>query len=147
MTGIWGCRSMWGNQNQNKKPLRTSKILYGKGYGGWKEKLLSRAGKEIMIKAVAQAIPTYAMGCFDLTKGLCDQISAIICRYWWSQREKENKLHWLSWEKLTKPKRKCGLGLLQQPDSLCARVLRAKYFPDGDCVKSQACSRYVIHLA
>jgi len=49
---------------------------------GWKEKMLSRAGKEVLIKAVAQAIPTFAMGCFDITKDLCDQISTMICKYW-----------------------------------------------------------------
>jgi hypothetical protein len=48
---------------------------------GWKEKLLTCAGKEVLIKAVAQAIPTFAMGCFDITKELCDQISAMIGKY------------------------------------------------------------------
>lgn len=49
---------------------------------GWKERMLSNAGKEILIKAVAQAIPIYAMACFDITKTLCDQMSTMICRYW-----------------------------------------------------------------
>jgi hypothetical protein len=48
---------------------------------GWKEKFLSWAGKEVLIKVVAQAIPTFAMGCFDLTKSICDQISKMVCRY------------------------------------------------------------------
>mgnify|MGYP003702766345 CR=1 FL=1 len=77
---------------------------------GWKEKLLSRAGKEILIKAVAQAIPTFTMGCFELTKDLCDQISKMIAKYWWSKQDKENKMHWISWNKLTLPKNLGGLG-------------------------------------
>jgi len=113
---------------------------------GWKEKLLSKAGKEILIKAIAQAIPTFAMSCFDLTKTLCDDISRIVCRYWWSQQEKENKMHWLSWDLLSQRKKKGGLSfrdlhlfnlamlarqgwrLLLNPESLCAQVLRAKYY-------------------
>jgi hypothetical protein len=52
---------------------------------GWKEKTLSKAGKDVLIKACAQAIPTFAMSCFDITKTLCDEMSAMICRYWWAQ--------------------------------------------------------------
>jgi len=38
---------------------------------GWVEKLLSRAGKEILIKTVAQANLKFAMGCFGITKEMC----------------------------------------------------------------------------
>ena len=39
---------------------------------GWKEKLLTSAHKEILIKAVAQAVPSYTMSCFLLPNKLCD---------------------------------------------------------------------------
>lgn len=67
-------------------------------------------GKETLIKAVAQAIPTYAMSCFDLTKSLCEEISSMICRYWWSQQGGQHKCHWIGWERLTKAKKDGGLG-------------------------------------
>src|SRR6185503_19619363 len=115
-----------------------------------RKKLLSKAGKDVLIKAIAQAIPSYAMSCFDLTKTLCDDIGSMICRFLWSNQEKENKLHWLSWERLCSRKEKGGLGyrdlhlfnlamlarqgwrLITEPSSLCAQVLKAKYFQNGD---------------
>ena len=49
---------------------------------GWKGRLLSiwgvGGGREILIKAVAQAIPTYTMSCFILPQGLCDDIESMV---------------------------------------------------------------------
>ena len=122
---------------------------------GWKEKLLSKGGKEILIKAVAQAIPVYSMACFDLTKTLCEELSNMINRYWWSQVDKENKIHWASWEKMRKTKKTGGLGfrdlhainlpmlarqawrLIQNPASLCAQVLSARYYSDGSVLQAR----------
>uniref|UniRef100_A0A8R7TWE4 Reverse transcriptase zinc-binding domain-containing protein n=1 Tax=Triticum urartu TaxID=4572 RepID=A0A8R7TWE4_TRIUA len=122
---------------------------------GGKEKLLSKAGKEVLIKAVAQAIHVYAMACFDLTKSLCEDVSSMIARFWWSQLDKENKIHWVGWDKLTKPKKDGGLGfrdlysfnlamlarqawrMLQNPCSLCAQVMAAKYYPNQNLLQAR----------
>ncbi|WVZ54075.1 hypothetical protein U9M48_004939 [Paspalum notatum var. saurae] len=96
------------------------------------------------------------MSCFDLTKGLCDGLSSMIGKYWWSNQDKVNKIHWIGWQKLTRSKSIEGLGfrdlyafnmamqarqgchLITQTDSLCARVLRAKYFPLSDVLEARA---------
>ena len=61
---------------------------------GWKGKLLSRAGKEVLIKAVAQSIPTYTMGVFLLLAKLCNELNALCARFWWGQTGEERKIHW-----------------------------------------------------
>ncbi|KAL0457145.1 UNVERIFIED_CONTAM: putative mitochondrial protein [Sesamum latifolium] len=48
---------------------------------GWNEKWLSQAGKEILIKAVIQAIPSYAMGYFKLPITLLSEIQGLIARF------------------------------------------------------------------
>jgi hypothetical protein len=40
----------------------------------WKECTLSQVAKEVLIKSVAQALPTYVMSVFKLHLGLCDSL-------------------------------------------------------------------------
>ena len=41
---------------------------------GWRNKNLSRAGKEILLKTLAQAIPNYVMKVFLLPLNLCSEL-------------------------------------------------------------------------
>lgn len=76
---------------------------------GWKEKFFSGGGKEILIKSVVQAIPTYAMRCFRLPKSLVLKISSLCAKFWWGSSEECWRIHWMRWEKLCQPKELGGL--------------------------------------
>ena len=115
----------------------------------WSEEHLSSAGKEVQIKSVAQAIPTYLMSVFQLPAGLCEELERGIRNFWWGA-EKGQRTHWIAWDKFTRSKDRGGLGfrdfkifnqallarqawrLIAFPESLCARLLKARYFPNGD---------------
>ena len=45
---------------------------------GWKEKLLSLGGKEILIKSIAQDAPVYEMMVFKIPKNICKGITNAI---------------------------------------------------------------------
>lgn len=48
----------------------------------WKDKLLSTAGKEILIKVVGQSLPIYSMNCFLIPKAFCEELQCILYRFW-----------------------------------------------------------------
>ena len=77
---------------------------------GWEGKLLSQAGREVLIKSVIQAIPTYAMSCFKLPITLCHKIETLVRKFWWGQRGDRRKVHWVKWEEMCKHKDRGGMG-------------------------------------
>ena len=121
-----------------------------KKLSGWKEKMLSMGGREVFIKAVAQAIPTYTMSYFQIPKSICDDIEGIMRKFWWGQRGRESKIAWVCWKKICKSKLNGGMGfrnlqafnlamlakqgwrLISNPNSLVAQLYKAKYYVHGD---------------
>ena len=58
---------------------------------GWLEKLFSSAGKEVLVKFVAQAVPVYSVSCFKLPRGLIEQLNKLIRQFWWGAKEGKMK--------------------------------------------------------
>jgi hypothetical protein len=77
---------------------------------GWKERLLSQAGREVLLKAVVQAVPTFSMSCFRLLDRLCHDLEGLMRRFWWGHGEDKRKICWVSWKKLCQPKLGGGMG-------------------------------------
>jgi hypothetical protein len=61
----------------------------------WKEEELSAAGKEVLIKSVAQALPNYVMSVFKLPVTLCDDLMRHIRAYWWGSENGRRKVQWV----------------------------------------------------
>ena len=90
------------------------------------------------------------MSVFQLSSSLCEELNRVVRKYWWGESDDQRKAHWIAWEKFTRCKGHGGLGfrdfkvfnqallarqawrLIEFPDSLCARILKAKYFPNGN---------------
>ncbi|KAK1616516.1 hypothetical protein QYE76_022033 [Lolium multiflorum] len=125
-------------------------VRFTKRLTNWAERFMSHGVKDTLIKSVAQALPRYVMGIFKMSTGFCEQFERLIRDFWWGDDQNSRKVHWMAWENMIKPKCKGGIGfrdmacfnqallarqawrLIQRPDNLCARVLKAKYYPNGN---------------
>ncbi|XP_019172466.1 PREDICTED: uncharacterized protein LOC109167850 [Ipomoea nil] len=122
--------------------------------GSWNKRLLSQAGKEILLKTVAQSMPTFSMSVFLLPISVCTAIERTMNRYWWDSGT-DRRIHWKACDKLCIPKKYGGLGFkdlrafnlamlgkqawrrLTKPESLVTRVYKARYFPKGSFFDAQ----------
>ncbi|CAN0846889.1 Putative ribonuclease H protein At1g65750 [Linum grandiflorum] len=112
----------------------------------WKSTLLSHAGKEVLIKAIVQAIPTYIMSLFLLPKLIVRRMDTLLRNFFWAGSTTKRSIHWCNGAKLCAPKSEGGLGfrdfgsfnkallakqgwrLINNLDALWARILKGLYF-------------------
>ncbi|KAL0771040.1 hypothetical protein Bca101_036191 [Brassica carinata] len=117
----------------------------------YSSRLLSPAGKLIMIKAILSAIPTHASSCFLLPLSLCKRIQSAFTRFWWDAAD-QKKICWIAWSKITLPKLMGGLGvrdiqlfnvallakqawrIVTAPHSLLSRMLMGRYCQNSSFV-------------
>jgi ribonuclease HI len=127
--------------------------------GDWKLNFLSQAGKEVLLKAVIQAIPTFSMSIFLLPKGLCKDINSLMQRFWWGHKENNSNIRWMSWSRMGESKENGGMGfrdlvsfnrallakqcwrLLKFPESLTAKILKAKYYSQHSLMEAKLGSK------
>ncbi|XP_062104307.1 uncharacterized mitochondrial protein AtMg00310-like [Humulus lupulus] len=116
----------------------------------WEGWLLSKAGKEILLKTVVQALPNYAMSVFLLPLDMCKDMERMMSKYWWKLSSTQSSgISWMGWHRMCKHKSRSGMGfrnlrdfniallgkqgwrLLDGEESLVSRIFKAHYYPKG----------------
>lgn len=95
LESIWEVQLFGGDLK--RELLRTSENEFLKKINGWKQGTLSLAGKEVLIKAIVSAVPTYYLMCFWFPKSICNDISSDLIKFWWGKLDSEAKIHCKSW--------------------------------------------------
>ncbi|XP_042972884.1 uncharacterized protein LOC122304684 [Carya illinoinensis] len=91
----------------------------------WKTNHLSSAGKEVLLKAVLQAIPTYSMGMFLLPHSITQKLNQLFRKFWDFRMFNLAMLAKQSWR------------MIQDPNSLASCVMKQKYYPTGNLLKAK----------
>ncbi|XP_071928203.1 uncharacterized protein [Coffea arabica] len=91
---------------------------------GWKQKLLSQAGKEVLLKSVIMALPTYVMSCCLLPKIFQGNIHL---------EDKSSGADSWCWKSLLKAKKLLGEGIRKQiGDGKSINIWEDKWLPETE---------------
>lgn len=91
---------------------------------GWSHRYLSRAGRLVLIKSVLEATPVFWMALAWIPRTILGRIQQLCNRYLWNGNQEKRTFAWISWKKISLPKKWGGWGLKELPDF--AKALAAK---------------------
>ncbi|XP_043706355.1 uncharacterized protein LOC122656002 [Telopea speciosissima] len=94
---------------------------------GWKGKLLSHAGKEVLIKSAVAPMANYASSHFKLPASFHDSIRKASTNFYWGDSEEKKRVHWMSLQRLCKPKSRGGLGFKDSKFQNCALLAKVAW--------------------
>lgn len=63
---------------------------------GWQNKLLTTAGKEVLIKSVASAMPVFSMNSYKLPLEVYAETESLLSKFWWGSTNEKKKMSWMS---------------------------------------------------
>nr|KYP36537.1 Putative ribonuclease H protein At1g65750 family [Cajanus cajan] len=120
-------------------------IKIQKKLSSWKCKVLSMAGRLCLINSVLTSLPLLFLSFFRMPVKVSKQIVRLQRNFLWGCKEDQRKICWISWDRITLPKKMGGLGvknitrfnmallakwrwsIFHQRHSLWARVLYSRY--------------------
>ncbi|KAK2449324.1 hypothetical protein QL285_008530 [Trifolium repens] len=138
-----GLPSMIGRKKKNIFAYIKDRVW--KRINSWRGRALSKAGKEVMIKSVLQAIPSYVMSVYLLPETTVKEIERMMNSFWWGGGVHNQGIRWLSWDRMAYPKALGGMGfrdlhsfnlamiakqgwnIITKPHTLVAKIYKARW--------------------
>ncbi|XP_078153121.1 uncharacterized protein LOC144548322 [Carex rostrata] len=128
----------------------------------WKGRLLSQAGRLVMIKSVVQSLPIYYMATGKIPAGVLKELTSLMRRFFWGAMDRERFLSYVAWDKLSEPLDAGGLAirnlarvneamlmkslwkLAAGSEALWVKIVHAKYMPRSDIWTNKRGSRCTV---
>lgn len=121
----------------------------------WCNTELSKEGKIVLLKSVAQAIPNFWMSMFLIPESLCNGMEKKMNSFWWGRGPSGKGIKWMSWNRLcalrssgwlgvrslmsfnTAMLAKQGWRILNEENRLVSIIMKAKYFSNTNFLNAE----------